>query len=445
MPKHDEAATLNARALEMRARGLVNEALACFTEAAALDPLSAEIRCHQAVTLHLLDRNAEAIAAFDASIAIADTLPDAHKGRGDALAALGRFDDAVAAYDASLKLRPDDAHTIYNRANALLRLGRYGAASEGCRRAIAISPTLAEPHAALGECLLVQGNFEDGWKEFEWRWRTPEMAAADRQWTTPRWCGNEDISGKTILVHAEQGLGDTIQFCRYVQKIAERGARAVLEVQPQLLPVLQTLRHAQDIVPAGARVAPHEFHVPMMSLPLAFGTRIESIPAAIPYLSADPQRVAAWRARLSPDARLRVGIAWSGNPSHLNDRNRSMAWETFAPLLEIKGIEFVSLQPMPSAPPSLKSWGSDLRDFGEIAALIEALDLVITVDTVFAHLAGALGKSVWILLSRAADWRWLEERSDSPWYPSAHLFRQSRLGDWQEVVATVAAELAASL
>ena len=290
------------------------------------------------------------------------------------------------------------------------------------------------------------GQFRDGWTNYEARWEK-EMAHQRRGFTQPLWLGAESLAGRTILLHAEQGLGDTLQFVRYAPMIARRGARVLLEVPPTLLSLLSD--GVAAIFRQGEQLPPFDFHCPLMSLPLAFGTEISSIPAEIPYLRIPADRVSKWHKRLGARRAFRVGIAWAGSAIHKNNSNRSISLERFARLLSTQGVEFVSIQKELSgadaailAERNVLHVGDELGDFADTAAVISQLDLVLSADTSVAHLAGAIGKPVWILLPLAPDFRWLLSREDSPWYPSARLFRQPRLGDWDSVLERVRWELA---
>src|SRR5476649_2395300 len=313
-------------------------------------------------------------------------------------------------------------------------------------RALAIAPDDVEARVNAGICRLLQGDLQGGWRWYESRWR--RLPLPDH--APPQWCGDAPLAGKTILVYAEQGLGDTIQMCRYVALLAAQGADVVLRVQPALKALLSQLAGARMVLADGEPLPAFDYHCSLMSLPFAFDTSLATIPAGAPYLRADPARAAAWAQRLGAPAGRRIGLAWSGNRGHDRDGSRSI------PLMQLRGLfgadaQFVSLQPELRAidrivlenDQRIASHAAQLTDFAETAALIAQLDLVISVDTSVAHLAAAMGKPVWLLLAYAPDWRWLLERDDSPWYPTMRLFRQSVRGDWDGVVAEVAHALAA--
>ena len=293
---------------------------------------------------------------------------------------------------------------------------------------------------------LTLGDFDGGWKAYEWRWKTGAFADKRRPFRAPLWLGDAPVAGKTILLHAEQGFGDTIQFIRYAPLLAGRGARVICEVQPALKPLLSQLEGI-EVVAKGDTLPPFDLHCPLLSLPLAFGTRLETIPAAASYLAAPAERVADWRARL-PQGGPRVGFVWSGSPAHKNDASRSIPLARLALCWRACRLPASACNAngaMPTATlrglPDLVDLGPELSDFADTAAVISLLDVVVSVDTAVAHLAGALGKPVVILLPYAADFRWLRERSDTPWYPAAKLMRQPAFGDWDGVIARLAGEL----
>jgi tetratricopeptide (TPR) repeat protein len=433
------------------------EAVAACDRALTLQPDFAEAHSNRGNALHELGRFDEALAACDRAVVLRPDFAAAHCNRGNALQELARFDDAVAAYDRALVLQPDFADAHYNRGNALGALKRSEAALAGFARAVELRPDFADAHFNEALCRLVAGDLARGWEKYEWRWQTTQIGDAKRVFDRPLWLDTQDIAGKTILLHAEQGMGDTIQFCRYVPLVAERGARVILEVPAPLHELMRSLGGGARIVTMGEALPDFDVHCPLLSLPLAFRTTLDTIPARTPYLYAAADKARVWRDRFGSHDRPRVGLVWAGNPrkelpgAHRIDRRRSMAFDRLAPLFAITDSEFYSLQKGDAAVAQLRAspsrervvdWTDDLHDFSDTAALIENLDLVIAVDTSVAHLAGALGKPFWLLNRDDTCWRWLRDRDDSPWYPTARQFRQDDGRDWDNVIARVQAALA---
>jgi len=426
------------RAAGLYQAGRLDEARAIAREIVASDPRHFN-------ALHLLAAIAVRTRAPDdvveyatRALAIEPGHPEALCNRGIALRALGRIEEALADYDRVLAGNPRHVPALSLKGVALAALDRHEDAIECYAKAIAIDPRYAPAHFNGALSHLARGDFATGWPELEWRWTGSDTQIALRRFAQPQWHG-EDIRGKTLLVHAEQGLGDAIQFVRYIPIAAARGAQVVLEAQPALAPLFASL--PARVVAMGDPLPPFDFHCPIHSLPLAFGTRLETIPARVPYLAASEERIAKWRARLGERTRPRIGIAWSGSPHHINDRNRSMPLEALDPL-RTADRELVSLQKelresdrdALARAPAIRHFGDDLVDFRDTAALVSLVDVVVSVDTAVAHLAGALARPVRILLPFAADWRWLTGRDDSPWYPTARLVRQPRGGDWLAAV-----------
>ena len=473
-PDHVEALFNRGHALHGLER--YDEALASYDRVLALQPNLAAARVNRGNTLNELKRHDEALASFDRALALQPDLVEAHANRGMALHALGRFDDALASLDRALALSPDYAVALYNRGATLHALARYEEALASYDRAIAVKPDYAAAHSNRGASLyemrrfdealasydraliadpdfpdahwneaslrLLTGDFARGWAEYEWRWTYERLAPAKRNFTQPLWRGAEDVAGRTVLLYSEQGFGDTIQFSRYAALVAARGARVVLEVESQVQRLMQTLAGPAEVLAKGGPLPDFDLHCPLLSLPLAFGTALATIPAATPYLSAPAALAAAWHERLPDDGRRKIGLCWSGNPVHLRDRNRSMSVDALLPLLEADATFVVvqkDIRPADAAVlvsrPDVRRFDEALGDFADTAAFIAQLDLVITVDTSIAHLAGALGKPVWVLLPRIPDWRWLLDRDTSPWYPTARLFRQDDSAAWPGVVA----------
>lgn len=433
--KDDHAEAWSSRGNALRRLGRLDEALTSHDRAIALKPASADAHHNRAAALVAAGRLDEALQSYDRALALKPDHAAALSGRGTALRDLGQLDAALASYDRALELAPGDADTWSNRGILLQGLLRLEESIASYDRAIALNPEHIGAQWNRANALLLSGDFERGWPAYEWRWRSRPPGAADR------WFGDQPVKGRHIFLRAEQGLGDTIQFARYAPLLQANGAKVTLAVQPPLRRLLATLAPGFEVV--AGREGGIDLGCPLLSLPLVFGTTLDTIPAPPRYLAAEEDLVAAWRARLPSDSKQRIGLAWSGNPNHRNDRNRSLPLAALEPLLDIDA-HFVSLQKdVPERDAAtierlkLIRVSDDLRDFTDTAALIEALDLVITVDTSVAHLAGALGKPVWILLPFSPDWRWLTGRDDSPWYPSARLFRQAAPGEWTDVVRRV--------
>jgi tetratricopeptide (TPR) repeat protein len=417
------------------------EALTSYDAAHAIAPDDPEALNGRGVALLRLGRAAEALASFERVIALAPGHVDALGNRGNALLALNRPGEAIASYDAGLKLAPKHVRLLTNQAIALRRLDRPRAALMALARARASQPNFAEARFVESLVKLTLGDFSAGWSGYESRWATAAFAPHRRNFTQPLWLGDESPAGKTILLYAEQGYGDTIQFVRYAPLVARRGARVVLEVQPELVRLLAGMPGIESVIAHEQPLPAFDLQCPLMSLPLALRTELSAIPACIPYIAAPPQGVAAGRERL-PAGRPRIGLAWAGDRSHKNDLNRSMRLATLRPIFDLPQLHFVSLQQEMGAEDaealrscgSLLAAGGPFRDFAETAAAIAPLDAVISVDTAVAHLAGAMGKPLFVLLPLGADFRWLRERQDSPWYPSARLIRQHAFNDWGSAV-----------
>jgi tetratricopeptide (TPR) repeat protein len=452
----DYAETLCNRGLTLLELKRFEEALASYDRALTLRPDYPEVLSNRSNALRQLKRFEEALASCDRALALRPDYAGALSNRGLMLHALKRFDESVASYDRALSVRPDHAEALLNRGNALSELTRFGEALASYDRALTLRPDYAEAHLNEALTRLLVGEFEDGWEKHEWRWETNQHRSARRGFTQPLWTGRENIADKAVLLHAEQGLGDTIQFCRYVPLVAERAARVILEVPKPLHELMSTLAGSAQIVSRGDPLPDFDIHCPLLSLPLAFATRLETIPSKTPYLSASEIKTTVWRDRLGKHERFRVGLVWAGNPRkelpNVNwiDRQRSIEFDRLAPLFQVTKCEFYSLQKGNDAVAQLRDsplrqevidWTDDLHDFSDTAALIENLDLIISVDTSVVHLAGALRKPFWLLNRYNTCWRWLLDREDSPWYPTARLFRQDETREWDNVIARVHAAL----
>ncbi|HEY2134649.1 MAG TPA: tetratricopeptide repeat protein [Xanthobacteraceae bacterium] len=462
-----------------KAMGRPAEAEAAFREAVALDPGLAEAHYQLANLLRETQRFAESEASYRRVLALHPRHHQAHNNLGAALGELARFEEAGEHFRRAAEIKPDYAEAYANLAHALRATGRAEDAEAAGRRAIMLAPGFATAHLNLGLALqdlgrldealacfdrashcqpgypkavvcegmlhLLRGDLAAGWEKYEARWRIGDLPPRD--FAQPQWRG-EPLGGRTILLHAEQGYGDAIQFLRYVPQVIARGGKVVVEIQQPLVGLAARIPGIA-VVARGEPLPGFDVHCPLLSLPLAFGTTLDSIPAAMPYLSAAPDRATAWRARIGGAPGLKVGLAWAGSAVHRNDRNRSIPLDRLAPVLAVEGVTWFSLQAGPRAADlagregnGITDLAAELVDFGETAAAIAALDLVICADTAVAHLAGALGKPVWVMLPFAPDWRWLMERTDTPWYPSMRLFRQTRAGDWDGVARHVRGALA---
>jgi tetratricopeptide (TPR) repeat protein len=446
------ADALGNRGVALEALGRHDDAMASYSRAIELRPAAADMHFNLGNVLARLGRDAEAVDRFDQAVRLMPQHAEALCNRGNALRMLGRYAEAVQSYDGAIAIRPDFVEAHSNRGAALGELDRHPDALASYARALALDPEHAWTHFNEGISRLLHGELRAGWEKYEWRWKTAALKDDARRFPQPQWTGSAALEGKTIFLHAEQGLGDTIQFCRYASHVAKKGATVLLAVQPSLVQLLSTLAGVHRIVASGTTLPPFDLHCPLMSLPRAFDTDLATIPATVPYLFADPVRSTAWAARLGPKRAPRVGLLWSGSTVHKNDRNRSVPLSLLEPLLA-QPCEFFSLQKevrpadaqllaQLSNRGQLVSCADDLADFADTAAMIAGMDLVISVDTSVAHLAGALGKPLWLLLPFNPDWRWLRDGDATPWYPTARLFRQREQDGWQAVVDAVGAALA---
>jgi len=475
-------------AAALAAAGQFEPAIAAYQSTLRLQPDSAETHVNLAQAYIALKRFDEAAASAQRAIALRPAFAEAHLNLASALSRLSRLDEAeaalhealrlkpglvesyinlgivhgqrcdwpraVAAYRQALALRPTDADAHYNIGIALLKQGDPQAAVGEFDAAIALRADYAEAHHNKAAALLIQGEFDHGLAEYEWRFRSRDFPHLRLRW--PVWHG-EPLAGRTIVLVAEQGLGDTIQFVRYAPLVARLGARVVVQCSAALQPLLAGLESVERWIDAKTECEA-DFCVPMLSLPHRLGTTLETIPRDVPYISADPARVERWRPRLiGQNAIFRVGIVWQGNPRAPEDAQRSIPLEHYAPLTHVDGVKLFSLQKGPGAEQltelpereSIVQFGEALDAEGgaflDTAAIMRQLDLVITSDTAAAHLAGALGVPTWVALPAVPDWRWLLGREDSPWYPTMRLFRQQVAGDWAEVFERIAAHLQAAV
>ncbi len=425
--------------LVLLALGQLDAALLRYDAAHSLAPDDADALNGKGVVLLRLDRPDEALASLTHALALAPDHIDALGNRGNVLLKLNRPLEAIASYDAGLRLVPRHARLLTNRAVALRRLDRPHEALLSARQALAVAADFPEARFVESLIRLSLGDFVAGWRGHESRWATTALAPHRRDFAQPLWLGDASLAGKTILLYAEQGYGDTLQFVRYVPRVAARAAKVILEVQGVLVRLLDACMDV-TVIAHGEPLPTFDLQCPLMSLPLAFRTDLDTITAEVPYVAPPAADARHWSARL-PSGKPRIGLAWAGDPLHKNDINRSARLAALRPLLDLPGVQFVSLQQEIAAADAavLRSFPQvticgPFRDFAETAAVIAQLDAVVAVDTAVAHLAGAMGKPLCLLLPFGADFRWLRERRDSPWYPSARLFRQHAFGDWSVAV-----------
>lgn len=480
-PDHAEA--WNGRGSALGALKNYAAAIESYRRAIALKPGDAHAWYHQGIALNRLEEHQQAIECYDQVIAGGcEFLAEAHNNRGNAFLALQQHQAAMDSYDKALACRPDYTDAWYNRGNALValqqhqaaidsyeqaialqpdnasawsnrgntltQLMQHRAALESYEKAIAADPAHADAQVGLGLCLLQLGKFERGWKQYEWRWEDAMLKKSARNFSQPRWLGAESLHGKTILLHAEQGLGDTLQFCRYAGMVSALGARVILEVQPPLVGLLDGLDGAAQVLARGQPLPDIDCHCPLLSLPLALGTTLHEIPSGKAYLRAPAHKLAHWKQRLGETNRPRVGLVWSGNATHKNDHNRSLGLSDLIAHLP-HAFDYISLQKefrladrqTLEQHPQILRLDQEIQDFTDTAALCELVDVVISVDTSVAHLAGALGCPAWIALPFNPDWRWMLNRNDSPWYDAVTLYRQQISGQWGPVLQRMAADL----
>jgi tetratricopeptide (TPR) repeat protein len=446
-PHHGEAA--HRAGLLLHESGRSEEALVYFNMHDQLPPEHGYKLQMRALSMYLQKRFEEGLRDIERAHALDPTNAAICSQTGAFLRKLGREEQALLWVDRALALRPNYPAALRNKAIALTSLHRFADALEIYEAMSAADPGDARVNFDASLILLLTGNFAAGWIKHDARSMVPGLRIARFSFSQPRWLGKESIEGKTILIHTDEGLGDSIQFARYIPMLAARGARVILVVDAAVVPLLSGMKGVSQCLPVSDGALPvFDFYCPMCSLPLAFETRLETIPAPTSYLPAPAaSRLQTWQERLGPHDRLRVGLVWAGNPQHNNDSNRSMPLSMMGPLLDLDAT-FFSLQkdPRPDDAAYLERSAivdltSHLTDFTETAALVSCMDLVITVDTSVAHLAGALGQATWILLPYLPDWRWLLDRDDSPWYPTMRLFRQSETRDYTTVLDRMRDEL----
>jgi tetratricopeptide (TPR) repeat protein len=425
------------------------DAIAAFDAVLAKEPRHLQALVNRGNARTELGAAEQALKDYDAALAMAPFHPLALYNRGNALRALGRMQEALQAYEQALASAPNHPGAWLNRGIALAAFNRHAEALSSYSRLLALQPDNAEAHFNNAMSLLTLGDYPRGFAEYEWRWKRAGMVTR-REFRRPPWRGDTPLAGKTILLHAEQGLGDTVMFARYAPLVARAGAKVILEVQPELEDCLAGLEGVAAIVVRGKALPSFDLHCPLASLPLAFKTELAKVPTDIPYLHAPEAGIAKWRPRLERSSSPRIALAWSGRALHVNDRNRSLPLAQLEPLLSLQGLSFVGVQrelrpgeaEMLAREPRITHLGGELESFADTGAVLALCDLLVCVDTSVAHVAGALGRSAIVLLPFQPDWRWTLDRDTSPWYPAVRLFRQPAIGDWASVIARVKAELA---
>jgi tetratricopeptide (TPR) repeat protein len=425
-------------------RGDTEAARDWLSAAITIDPTDATACSHCADAARKLGRLDEAESYYRKAILLDPGLTEAYGGLVSVLHLLNRHDEALTLAERSLIGAIDPAHAHRIRGSALAMLNRHEEALDHFRAAQRVNPNDATARTYEGMALLSLGCLREGWQRYDARRSASAVDTIFRNLPQPLWQGDIDISGKSILLHAEQGLGDAIHFLRYAPLLAERGATVWLEVPRPLCRLAATVEGVAGVIAHGEPLPDCAFQCPMLNLPMAFGTDADNVPTNVPYVHADQQHVAEWRLHLGASPRRRIGIAWSGNPSHPEDRLRSIRLPTLVPLLQREDCEFHVVQTGHAeadtallAQLGARDHSAALSDFADTAALMASLDLIISVDSSPAHLAGALGRPTWLLLQFSVDWRWMRDRTDSPWYPTMRLFRQPRPGNWEDVIADV--------
>lgn len=438
------------KAMALHQSGHIDQAKIMYQAILATQPRNADALSLLAIVATQTNDHALALETINKAIKINPANAGYYLNRGAAQKELKLLTEAVASFDRAIALQPDYAQAYSNRGIVQKELKYIDAAVASFDKAIALQPGHAEAYWNKAIALLVNGRYEEGWALYEWRWNLNDKNFVRRNYPQPMWLGTPSVQGKTVLLYGEQGLGDTLQLCRYARLVAAQGARVVMEVPRALHALLQGLDGVHVWVIAGEPLPAFDYHCPMLSLPLALKTTLDTIPTPPAYLKSDAALEAQWAQRLGPKTQPRVGLVWSGNPVHKNDHNRSLALSQLLAVLP-DGVEYVSLQKDPREAdratlqnsPQIRHLGDDLNHYADTAALVDLMDLVISVDTSVAHLSGALGKPTRILLPYSPDWRWLHDRTDSPWYPSVTLYRQALAGDWGAALQQVQRDLLA--
>ena len=436
-----EAVRMFAEALEQHNKGELAEAVNGYGQALRLDPSLPDIYNNLGVALRALGKREAAVACYRRSLALKSDSAGTFTNLGNVLREIGRLEIAAASHRRAVELSPESAETHYNLGLVLRDMGEIDGALEAFAKTLEINPDHVGCHWDRALSLLQKGELKEGFEEYEWRWKLDR--SPPRGFTQPLWDG-ADLGGKTILLHQEQGFGDMIQFARYIPMVKEKGGTIIVETQPELNRLFSAIEGIGQVINAGSQLPDFEVYAPMMSLARIFGTTLQTVPATVPYLKAPDAHAAQLPAALGPERK--IGIAWAGNREHRNDANRSIPFTRFIELMGAPETTLYSLQAGPAAADIaangceafVVNLGPRIKDFADTAAVISQLDMVVTVDTAIAHLAGALGKPAWVVLPYAGDWRWLLGRDDNPWYPTMRLFRQDAPGAWEPVFERLA-------
>jgi len=414
-----------------------DEALASYDLAISINPNFVNAYNNKGVILKSLKRFDEALSIYNQAISIKPDHPKTYYNQGKTLQELNRHDEALACYDQAIKIDPNYLEAYNNRGNTLQAIKQFDRALVNYNHAIAIRPDYADAYFNKSTLLILRGDYKEGWQLYEWRWKQKHNINSRRSYKQALWLGNESLINKTLLITMEQGFGDYIQFIRYALLAEQSGAKVILEAPLLLMKLTATLKGHFILIESGKSLPDFDYYCPVVSLPLAFKTSVETIPAPLSYLYVDEAKKQQWNKRLGKHVMTRIGLVWAGNPDHTNDRNRSLLLKQFSSLFTLS-FEFHSLQKdireVDSQTimdfPHIYQHQDELQDFSDTAALVDAMDVIISVDTSVAHLAGAMGKKLWLLLPYLPDFRWMLNREDSPWYPSARLYRQEKINDW---------------
>ncbi len=424
------------------------EALESYDRALLLHPSYVDAHSNRGITLYTLQRYEEALDCYNKAIALNPKHADAYANKGATLTKMHRYEDALENYNRAIALKPQLATAYSNRGNTLKALQRYHDALEDYNHAIAINPRFPGAYRNKALLLLLLGDLKKGFDLYEWRWYKDDFTSFARNFSQPLWLGKEDLKDKALLIHAEQGLGDTIHFSRYIERLTHLDSKIIFEIPEPLYQLFHQFKGVYHFVLKGD-VLPHfDYHCPLMSLPLVFQTSLDNLPCSMPYLTANIHKRDYWKGKLKHLVKPKIGIVWSGSALHNNDHNRSIALQTLLGYLPNK-VEYIVLQKelkeddksILQNHPNIHYFEDELNDFTDTAGLCDCMDLIISVDTSVAHLACAMNKETIILLPFVPDWRWMSDRSDSPWYPSAQLMRQTKINDWDSCLVQLKAFL----